>query len=234
MLIKKRLNQQEKQIEKQLHLHTQCKKPFVFRPIELGDGVVLDNLIIHPGVLWPMSSQRLAAFLYRHRRTFQDKTVIDIGSGSGLLGITAALHGARHVIMSDITEEAYQNTLENVSRYGVSSKCDVRRGDLFENVPEIADIVIFSHPYFQGTPDPSLPFSYGMLDNGDLIHRFLAQSKSHFKDRVIMCYLDLAGDGNNPRIHAPEHGFKITVHGPEQLSKGEQQGVFWVYELTRP
>ena len=220
------------QVQKQMQLHKQCTKPFIFQPIELGDGVSLDKMIVHPGVLWPMSSRRLAAFLYRNRAMLEGKTVIDMGSGCGLQGITAALYGARHVILSDLTEEAYQNTLENVSRYGLTSKCEVRRGDLFERVPEAADIIVFAHPYFPGTPDPNLPFTFGMLDDGELVPRFLDQAKSHVKDRISMCQLDLAGDVNNPHLHAPNHGYRISEHGPELLTTGEQQGTFWVYELT--
>jgi methylase of polypeptide subunit release factors len=233
MFIEQKLNPaQQKQVEKQIRLHTKCTKPFVFKPIELDKGTVLDKLIVYPGVLWPMSSRRLAAFLYRNRNMFEGKTVIDMGSGCGLQGITAALYGASHVIMSDFTEPAYQNTLENVSRYGLTSKCDVRYGDLFENVPEDADIIVFAHPYFPGTPNPSLPFTYGMLNDGELINRFLDHARSHVKDRIVMCQLDLAGDVNNPRIHAPKYGYRILEHDPELLSTGEQQGAFWVYELS--
>ena len=47
-----------------------------------------------------------------------------------------------------------------------------------------------------------------------------------------MCHLDLAGDINNPCVHAPRYGYKVHVHSPELLTTGEQQGIFTVYELT--
>src|SRR4051812_17308974 len=88
---------QKRQIEKQMALHRSCKKPFAYPPIELDSSTLLEGLIVHPGVLWPMSSKRLASFLFRSRAGFKDKSVIDMGSGSGLQGVVAALYGAATV-----------------------------------------------------------------------------------------------------------------------------------------
>ena len=225
---------QQRQVQKQIELHTRCVRPFVFPPVELGDGVSLDDVLIYPGVLWPMSSRRLAAFLYSRRKSLRGKTIIDMGCGCGLQGLIAALYGAERVILSDITEEAYRNTLANVKRYELTSKCEVRRGNLFECVPEAADIIVFAQPYFAGKPDPTLPFTYGMLDEGELILRFLEQARRHIKEKIVMCHLDLAGDTNNPRIHAPTYGYTVIEHGPELLTSGEQQGLFSVQELSLP
>lgn len=222
---------QQKQVQKQIDLHQKCVKSFDFTPIELGDGRCLERLAVFPGVLWPMSSRRLAAYLYRDRQSLKGKTIIDMGCGCGIQGITAILHGAKNVILTDVTEEAYENTLENVNRFQVVSKCDVRRGDLFEHVPESADVIIFCQPYFAGKPDPMMPFTFGMLDDGELIHRFLEKARSHAKERILMSHLTLAGDTNNPGVQGPRYGYKIKEYAREILTTGEQQGMFCVYEL---
>ena len=222
---------QQKQVEKQIILHRQCTEPFVFAPIELGDGKKLDKMVVYPGVLWPMSSRRLAAYLYRERHSLKGKTVIDMGCGCGLQGITAALNGAKRVILTDVMEEACQNTSENVKRYGLEATCEVRHGDLFECVTESADIVIFCQPYFAGKPDPMMPFTFGMLDEGDLIQRFLDEGRSHANERILMSHLDLAGDTNDPRVQAPHYGYTVTEYAREHLITGEQQGMFSVCEL---
>jgi methylase of polypeptide subunit release factors len=223
---------QAEQVSKQFVLHARCDKPITLDSIPLDSGIEIKGLEIHPGVLRPMSSKRLAAFLYRNREMVKSKEVIDIGSGCGLQGMVAALYGASRVILSDLTYEAWQNTVENVSRFNLEEKCQIRRGDLFENISESGDIVIFAQPYFPGTPDPQYPFTYGMLNEGELIHRFLEQAKAHVRERILMAYLDLAGDVNNPKIQAPKHGYRVIEHGPEILTTGEQQGLFWVHELT--
>lgn len=222
---------QQRQVQKQIELHTRCVEPFVFNPIELGDGAALNNMVVNPGVLWPMSSRRLAAFLYRNRTSLRGKSLIDMGCGCGIQGITAALYGAEHVILSDLTEQAYGNALNNLKRHQLTSKCEVRRGDLFECIGEACDIVVFAQPYFAGKPNPALPFTFGMLDEGELILRFLDQARSHVKERIIMCHLDLAGDTNNPRVHGPKFGYRVAERSRELLTTGEQQGVFCVQEL---
>ncbi|SUO96056.1 50S ribosomal protein L11 methyltransferase [Suttonella ornithocola] len=54
--------------------------------------------------------------------TLQDKTVYDYGSGSGILGIAAALLGAEHVWQTDIDPQALQAGAENAEKNGVRDK----------------------------------------------------------------------------------------------------------------
>jgi methylase of polypeptide subunit release factors len=224
---------QTRQVEKQIEFHMRCDKPFVYPTIELDRDAKLEDMVVHPGVLWPMSSKRLAAFLYQNRSMLKGKTVIDMGSGCGLQGIVAGLFGASYIVLSDLTHEAFANTRENVSRFKLESKCDVRCGDLFQNIQENADIIVFAQPYFMGKPDPRYPFTYGMFDDGDLIHRFLEQAKQRVKERIFMCHLDLAGDVNDPSVQAPKHGYTVCESTPEILTTGEQQGVFTVCDLRK-
>src|SRR3954464_7536627 len=46
--------------------------------------------------------QALARYVLDHPETVAGKTVLDIGSGSGLVGIAAAMAGAAHVTSADI------------------------------------------------------------------------------------------------------------------------------------
>jgi len=47
---------------------------------------------------------------------FNDKTVLDMGSGTGVLAILASYKGAKEVMAIDIDEWAYKNALENVEK----------------------------------------------------------------------------------------------------------------------
>lgn len=57
----------------------------------------------------------------------QGKSVIDMGTGTGILGILAAMRGAERVIGIEIDEAAYENAKENVSLNGV--KMELIHGD---------------------------------------------------------------------------------------------------------
>ena len=56
-------------------------------------------------------------------------TVLDQGTGSGILAIAAARLGARRVIAVDSSEVAVAAARENVARNGLSSAIQVRHGD---------------------------------------------------------------------------------------------------------
>jgi ribosomal protein L11 methyltransferase len=57
-------------------------------------------------------------------------TVLDVGSGSGILGIAAALLGAKRVDAVDIDPAAVRATKENAERNGVGRTVRARRGSL--------------------------------------------------------------------------------------------------------
>lgn len=69
-------------------------------------------------------------------------TVLDIGTGSGILGITAAKLGAGKVIGGDLDQTAVNVAKENVVQNKVASIMDVRHGDLLEILKEKGNIVV--------------------------------------------------------------------------------------------
>ncbi|MEK4137823.1 MULTISPECIES: 50S ribosomal protein L11 methyltransferase [Kurthia] len=68
--------------------------------------------------------------------------VIDVGTGSGVLAIGAALLGAKHVHALDLDEVAVRSAIENVELNHVSNQIDVVQGDLLDTVKEPAEVVV--------------------------------------------------------------------------------------------
>lgn len=62
-------------------------------------------------------------------------TVLDVGTGTGILAIAAVKLGAAHCIGIDIDEWSLQNGIENAQRNNVPDSVDIRIGSL-EMVPE--------------------------------------------------------------------------------------------------
>ena len=71
-----------------------------------------------------------------------DATVFDVGTGSGILAIAAALLGAKEVRAVDIDGVAVRVAKENVADNGLSQKVDVREGDLLHGTEGQADVII--------------------------------------------------------------------------------------------
>ncbi|MDR2010495.1 MAG: 50S ribosomal protein L11 methyltransferase [Bacteroidales bacterium] len=52
---------------------------------------------------------------------FNESSVLDMGCGTGILAIYAALKGAENIVAIDIDEWAYENTIENVQRNNIEN-----------------------------------------------------------------------------------------------------------------
>ncbi|MEY9975473.1 50S ribosomal protein L11 methyltransferase [Lysinibacillus sp. RC79] len=72
----------------------------------------------------------------------EGNTVIDIGTGSGVLSIGAALLGAKSVHALDLDEVAVRSAQENAALNKVDDKVSVFHGNLLDTVKEPADVVV--------------------------------------------------------------------------------------------
>ncbi|MBQ3322983.1 MAG: 50S ribosomal protein L11 methyltransferase [Firmicutes bacterium] len=68
--------------------------------------------------------------------------VIDVGCGSGILSVAAALLGCKYVLGTEIDSEAVQIARENVALNGVASQVKVLEADLLKGIPYKADIIV--------------------------------------------------------------------------------------------
>jgi S-methylmethionine-dependent homocysteine/selenocysteine methylase len=89
-----------------------------------------------PGVVAP-SNASLMAWRYLYDQAIgAHQRCLDVGCGTGILGIQLALNGASHVRAIDIDERAVRNTETNAHRNGVGERMTAARIDIFPWVPE--------------------------------------------------------------------------------------------------
>ncbi len=69
-------------------------------------------------------------------------SVIDIGTGTGVLAIAAIRLGARDAVACDIDEWSYDNAIENATMNGVSDRITVLQGDITVTPDRTYDLVI--------------------------------------------------------------------------------------------
>lgn len=94
------------------------------------------NLILDPGMAFGSGQHettRLCMELLEEDVT-KETTLLDVGTGSGILSIAALLLGAKSVIGVDIDPLSVKIAMENAQRNGVESRYEVRCGDLAEKV----------------------------------------------------------------------------------------------------
>ena len=70
------------------------------------------------------------------------ESVIDVGTGSGILAIGAALFGAGNVLAIDIDPDAVRVADENVKHNRVDGIVSVRQGNLLDHVDAVCDICV--------------------------------------------------------------------------------------------
>ncbi len=220
------------QVQKKLHQHTGSRAI----DFEVDENLVLNNFQVHEYVLNPQivsDAKLFAQFLYKRRAEYAGKSVIDMGTGSGVLGITMALGGAKEVIGADVSSESVANARANVRIYSLEDKVRIVQSDLFSALEGVkADLIVFNHPYFPTESIPGEKISIAMFDPGELLQRFLKEAKDHLLPggSIIMPYHEFAGDINDPERHAAKYGYKVSVKRQE-VDLAFRKGVFKVCTL---
>lgn len=76
------------------------------------------NISLDPGVAFGTGSHPTTALCleWLDAHPPKNKTVIDFGCGSGILGIAASLLGAQHVVFTDIDPQALESTKSNTTQ----------------------------------------------------------------------------------------------------------------------
>lgn len=225
-------DEQKKQVIMQLERHKHVRYN---TDIALSNTKILKDFVVYPEILRPesMTSLFLARHLYQKQYLYKNKIVMDIGCGSGLQGIVMSIRGAKKVILSDISSQAVANAKENIKNFYVSDKATAIQSDLFVIIKETADLIVFNHPFFSAKPIQGQPVSISMLDSGKLIQKFLKESKKYLKKDglIIMPYLELAGEINNPKIQGLKHNFVVSTPVHHDIKTGLQKGLISIYYL---
>ena len=114
-----------------------------FQPIVVGDECVIHSTFHHdiPKVKYDIVIDPKMAFGTGHHATtaqviesilaidMRGRTLIDMGTGTAILSILAAMRGATSVTAIEIDDFAYANAIENVNINGVSDVVELVNGD---------------------------------------------------------------------------------------------------------
>lgn len=128
---------------------SECWKQY-YKPFRLGRHLVIKpswetwqaregDLIIEldPGMAFGTGTHETTAMCVEMIEDYyRGETMLDVGTGSGILAIAAARLGAKNVVAVDIDPDAVRAAEENVARCGVEDAVDVRLGDLTKGLKE--------------------------------------------------------------------------------------------------
>ncbi|HCQ37833.1 MAG TPA: peptide chain release factor N(5)-glutamine methyltransferase [Verrucomicrobiales bacterium] len=115
--------------------------------------------------------------------------VLDVGTGSGVIGITIGLSlGERcaGIVLTDISRDALTLAQENADRHALTVTC--LEGDLCEGVRGTYNLILANLPYIpigeKGTLSPEVGYDpetalFAGPDGLDLLRRFLPTARNH-------------------------------------------------------
>lgn len=93
----------------------------------------VDRGVFSPSLRLTYSTYFTSTFL----RGLNEKRVLDIGTGCGVLAILAAKRHAKSVVAIDVDHAAVENARKNVKIHRLGHKIKVYHGDLFSNKPKL-------------------------------------------------------------------------------------------------
>ena len=166
---------------------------------------------ITPDVFNPYFFVVSSGFFADHMAIPKNSSVLDLGTGSGILAIFAA-DRARRIIATDINPYAIRNTRINSKLNGVSNKIIVRKGSLFRPIKEKFDIILFNPPYFPLKPKTYLEAALFCGPNYLLLRKFLANAKKYLNPQGII-ELSLSSYINLNLVHKffKKYGFRPII-----------------------
>jgi SAM-dependent methyltransferase len=114
-------------------------------------------IIVHPTTISPLYDWA-GEYMIECLPNMKDKWWLEIGSGTGLVSVFAAINGASHVTACDINPHAVNTTLKNLKvnkRLYPHTSYDVFQSDVFQYVDvdySLFDVVTWNLPYHGSKP----------------------------------------------------------------------------------
>jgi ribosomal protein L11 methyltransferase len=120
-----------------------------FKPVRISERLVVKPsweqyearpgeivLELDPGMAFGTGTHATTSLCLRalEKNVRPGMTVIDVGTGSGILSIAAVRLGARRVLALDLDPVAVKSAAENVAMGGLSDRIDVQESDLLQAV----------------------------------------------------------------------------------------------------
>jgi len=135
-------------------------------------------------------------------------TVLDVGAGYGVIGITIAkLNPKLRVYMVEINRRAYELCLQNIKLNDVEDRVTVLLGDLYEPVKNLKFDMIISNP----------PYSAGMY----IVEKLIVESKNYLNQNSTLQIVAKKGQETvknlmlktfgNVEILARKSGYKVFM-----------------------
>ncbi|MFG2293238.1 methyltransferase domain-containing protein [Streptomyces sp. NPDC048603] len=155
---------------------------------------------------------------------------LEIGCGSGVTAVMAALAGYDHVVAADISPRAVENTAANAERHGVEARLRAVHSDLFSGLAsdERFDLVFWSSNYVLAPEDYQYQSVHerAYVDTGYRAHRRFLEQVLHWLTPTGSALLHFSDRGDLPELHriAGQSGRELTLLRSVRVTEPEYGG----------
>ncbi len=159
-------------------------------PFHDSSGDLECTLVIEPKMSFGTGHHHTTKLMIREmgNHRLEGKRILDMGCGTGVLGIYACKQGAARVLGVDNDQWAYENALENIKRNGVTAM-DVRLGDVGVLYREMFDMILANITINTLVRDMSV-YTEHLLDQGLMvISGILAEDVQFVLNEAYRCEL---------------------------------------------
>ncbi|MBS7287961.1 MAG: 50S ribosomal protein L11 methyltransferase [Candidatus Freyarchaeota archaeon] len=148
--------------------------------------------------------------------------VLDVGSGTGIISISAMVKGARHVVAIDISPLAAKNTLINAEKNKGKGKVDVIVGDLLTPLKSVLlfDLITFNPPYLPVEDAGGLGLAWSGGKTGrEVVERFISMVKRLSRSPKTKCQIVLSSLMQPRKLleQLSSLGFKYVINAKKRF-----------------
>lgn len=185
---------------------------------------------VFPNTFWPYTDSHP---LVRNFEIENGESVLDVGTGSGVIGIFACYKGAGRVVAVDVNPDAIRSATFNVKQHGFERVMEPRRSDLFENVGDEQFDVIMANLPFRNKPAPDV-VARSQWDTGFQTNTtFFKEVDKYLKPGGRIYYIQASfGAVDEVKRLAREAGFSVRLIGEKSAGKAKQR-TFYAFLMQR-
>lgn len=151
---------------------------------------------IHPwyGTYFPTRFEHLELFdEWLKKYEGEKNSAIDIGTGSGILSFQMLKHGFKKIYGTDSNPNAIIGLTEQIERNKLQSKIDLFYGDLFSEITQKSELIVFNPPWIPATYE-SEGLDKAIYYDKDIFSRFFEETKKYLKPngKIVILFSNLA------------------------------------------
>ena len=213
--------------------HWQAQRQQLFKSVPPEGRKVryLDKeFLVYPNTFWPFAD---SLPLVRNFRVTPGESVLDVGTGSGVIGIFACYQGAGRVVGVDINPAAIQSATHNAEMHGFAGTMQLLQSNLFEALDgEQFDVITANLPFRNKPAHDVVALSQWDTDFKTNT-RFFESVGRHLKPQGRIYFVQ----SNFGEIEAMQRLARaaslLTVELASEATDETRRQQFFVYEMRR-